>query len=118
MSGTLWGGQLQLATPSENHPGNENSVAERVGPIATGNDKQPYFTYEVTLQGSRLPFQRVPGSKPGSNEDLTCIGPVSLKSYSVAKRPPAGVVRKFGKGVPAQLSSSSSEHGSKLRGLS
>ncbi|GBO21647.1 hypothetical protein AVEN_201799-1 [Araneus ventricosus] len=37
--------------PSENHPGNENSVAERVGPIATGNDKLPYFKYEVTLQG-------------------------------------------------------------------
>ncbi|GBM69720.1 hypothetical protein AVEN_16636-1, partial [Araneus ventricosus] len=51
MSGTLWGGQLQLATPSKNHQGNENSVAERVGPIATGNDKLPYFKYEVTLQG-------------------------------------------------------------------
>ncbi|GBN85247.1 hypothetical protein AVEN_166061-1 [Araneus ventricosus] len=37
--------------PSENHPGNENSVAERVGPIATGNDKLPYFKHEVTLQG-------------------------------------------------------------------
>ncbi|GBN16377.1 hypothetical protein AVEN_182637-1, partial [Araneus ventricosus] len=49
MSRTLWGGQLQ--PPSENHPRNENSVAERVGPIATGNDKLPYFTYEVTLRG-------------------------------------------------------------------
>ncbi|GBN98117.1 Transposable element Tcb2 transposase [Araneus ventricosus] len=37
--------------PSENHPGNENSAAERVGPFATGNDKLPYFKYEVTLQG-------------------------------------------------------------------
>ncbi|GBM97580.1 hypothetical protein AVEN_249283-1 [Araneus ventricosus] len=36
--------------PSENHPGNENSIAERVGPIATGNDKLPYFKYEVMLQ--------------------------------------------------------------------
>ncbi|GFW91965.1 hypothetical protein TNCV_2152451 [Trichonephila clavipes] len=34
MSGTLWGGQLQLATPTENHPGIENSVAERVGPVS------------------------------------------------------------------------------------
>ncbi|GBN51080.1 hypothetical protein AVEN_193828-1 [Araneus ventricosus] len=51
MTRTLWGGQSQLATPSENHPGNENSVAERVGPIATGNNKLPYFKYEVTLQG-------------------------------------------------------------------
>ncbi|GBM59726.1 hypothetical protein AVEN_40649-1, partial [Araneus ventricosus] len=37
--------------PSDNHLGNENSVAERGGPIATGNDKLPYFKYEVTLQG-------------------------------------------------------------------
>ncbi|GBN24333.1 hypothetical protein AVEN_33968-1 [Araneus ventricosus] len=51
MSGTICGGQLQLATPSENHPGNENSVAERVEPIVTGNDKLPYFKYEDTLQG-------------------------------------------------------------------
>ncbi|GBO09636.1 hypothetical protein AVEN_250703-1, partial [Araneus ventricosus] len=46
MSGTLWGGQLQLCNsqpPSENHPGNENSVAERVGPLATGNDKSALF---------------------------------------------------------------------------
>ncbi|GBL82593.1 hypothetical protein AVEN_164457-1, partial [Araneus ventricosus] len=40
-----------IATLSENYPGNENSVAEQVGPIATGNDKLPYFKYEVTLQG-------------------------------------------------------------------
>ncbi|GFW86762.1 transposable element Tc1 transposase [Trichonephila clavipes] len=35
MSGTLWRGQLRLETPSQNHPGNENSVAERVGSIST-----------------------------------------------------------------------------------
>ncbi|GBO37254.1 hypothetical protein AVEN_127362-1, partial [Araneus ventricosus] len=28
-----------------------NSVDERLGPIATGNDNLPYFKYEVTLQG-------------------------------------------------------------------
>ncbi|GBM79067.1 hypothetical protein AVEN_86078-1 [Araneus ventricosus] len=32
-----------------------------------------------------------------------------------AKRPPIGVVRKFGDGVPAQVSSSSSDRGPKLR---
>ncbi|GBO03371.1 hypothetical protein AVEN_182259-1 [Araneus ventricosus] len=37
--------------PPDCHPGNEKSVAERVGPIAPGNDKLPYFKYEVTLQG-------------------------------------------------------------------
>ncbi|GBL87373.1 hypothetical protein AVEN_118326-1 [Araneus ventricosus] len=40
------------------------------------------------------------------------------KSYVVAKRSPVGVVRKFGEGVPAQVSSSSSDRGSKLRGPS
>ncbi|GBL91835.1 JmjC domain-containing protein 7 [Araneus ventricosus] len=36
----------------------------------------------------------------------------------VAKRPPVGVVRKFGEGVPAWVSSSSSDCSSKLRGPS
>ncbi|GBM71614.1 hypothetical protein AVEN_259473-1 [Araneus ventricosus] len=47
----VWEGNCNSQPPSENHPGNENSVAERLGPIATGNDKLPYFKYEVTLQG-------------------------------------------------------------------
>ncbi|GBN75015.1 Low-density lipoprotein receptor-related protein 1, partial [Araneus ventricosus] len=33
----------------------------------------------------------------------------------VAKRPPIGVVRKFGEGVRAQVPSPSSDHGSKLQ---
>ncbi|GBM94317.1 hypothetical protein AVEN_100527-1 [Araneus ventricosus] len=36
----------------------------------------------------------------------------------IAKSPPAGVVRKLGDDVPAQVSSSSPNLGSKLRGLS
>ncbi|GBM37110.1 hypothetical protein AVEN_103213-1 [Araneus ventricosus] len=36
-------------------------------------------------------------------------------TYGV-KCPPAGVMRKFGEGMPAQVSSSSSDRGSKLRG--
>ncbi|GBO04623.1 hypothetical protein AVEN_172398-1 [Araneus ventricosus] len=40
------------------------------------------------------------------------------KSYVVAKRPPVGGVRKLGEGVRAQVSSSSSDLGSKLRGPS
>ncbi|GBN06566.1 hypothetical protein AVEN_9294-1 [Araneus ventricosus] len=36
------------------------------------------------------------------------------KSYVVDKRPSFGVVRKFEEGVPAQVSSSSSDRGSKL----
>ncbi|GBO16526.1 hypothetical protein AVEN_70928-1 [Araneus ventricosus] len=45
-------------------------------------------------------------------------GPLHAKSYVVAIRPPAAVVRKFGEGAPAQASSSSSDRGSKLRGSS
>ncbi|GBM56675.1 hypothetical protein AVEN_154225-1 [Araneus ventricosus] len=45
-------------------------------------------------------------------------GLLHAKSYVVVKRPPVGVARKFGEGVPAQVSSSSSDRGSKLRGPS
>ncbi|GBO19210.1 hypothetical protein AVEN_188926-1 [Araneus ventricosus] len=43
---------------------------------------------------------------------------VQAKSYVVAKCPPVDVAWKFGEVVPAQVSSSSSDHGSKLRGPS
>ncbi|GBO27899.1 hypothetical protein AVEN_39861-1 [Araneus ventricosus] len=43
------------------------------------------------------------------------MGLLHAKSYVVSKRPPADVARKCGEGVPAQLSSSSSDRGSKLR---
>ncbi|GBM83336.1 hypothetical protein AVEN_101099-1 [Araneus ventricosus] len=42
-------------------------------------------------------------------------GLLHAKSYAVAKRPPVGVVRKFGDGVRAHVLSSSSDRGSKLR---
>ncbi|GBN45664.1 hypothetical protein AVEN_147908-1, partial [Araneus ventricosus] len=45
-------------------------------------------------------------------------GLLHAKSYVVAKRPSVGVARKFGEGVPAQVSSSSSDRSSKLRGPS
>ncbi|GBM26536.1 hypothetical protein AVEN_245261-1 [Araneus ventricosus] len=45
-------------------------------------------------------------------------GLLHTKSYVLAKHPPVGVARKFGEGVPAQVSSSSSDRGSKLRGPS
>ncbi|GBN49238.1 hypothetical protein AVEN_216372-1 [Araneus ventricosus] len=67
---------------------------------------------------SRLWGRRVPGSKPDSTEDSPCMGPVHAESYVVAKRPPVGVVRKFGEGVRAQVSSSSSDCDSKSRGPS
>ncbi|GBL97333.1 hypothetical protein AVEN_170458-1 [Araneus ventricosus] len=54
---------------------------------------------------SQLRDRRALGSKPYSTEDPLCILPV-------------GVAWKFGDGVPAQASSSSSDRGSKLRGPS
>ncbi|GBN78014.1 hypothetical protein AVEN_199053-1 [Araneus ventricosus] len=45
-------------------------------------------------------------------------GLLHVKSYVVAKGPSFGVEWKFGEGVPAQASSSSSDCGSKLRGPS
>ncbi|GBM71092.1 hypothetical protein AVEN_146306-2-1, partial [Araneus ventricosus] len=45
-------------------------------------------------------------------------GLLHVKSYVVAKRLPVGVARKFGEEVPAQVSSSSSDRRSELRGPS
>ncbi|GBL81884.1 hypothetical protein AVEN_50484-1 [Araneus ventricosus] len=45
-------------------------------------------------------------------------GLLHAKSYAVAKRPSFGVAWKSGEGVPGHVSSSSSDRGSKLRGLS
>ncbi|GBM92588.1 hypothetical protein AVEN_176144-1 [Araneus ventricosus] len=53
-----------------------------------------------------------------ASSDPPCMGPVVRKSYLEAKRPPASVERKFGEGVPAQVSSSSSDRDSELRGQS
>ncbi|GBM85648.1 hypothetical protein AVEN_150176-1 [Araneus ventricosus] len=63
--------------------------------------------------------RRVPGSRPDSNEDPTCMWACCTLSHAQAiKRLPSGVVLKFGVGVPVQVSFSSSDGGSKLRGLS
>ncbi|GFX03923.1 transposable element Tc1 transposase [Trichonephila clavipes] len=45
---TLWGGQLQLTIPSESHPGNENSVAERVDRLP-----QELINYLISSMTSR-----------------------------------------------------------------
>ncbi|GBO12034.1 hypothetical protein AVEN_241308-1 [Araneus ventricosus] len=79
------------------------------------------FKAEIQMPGfgglvarSRLWGRRAPGSKPDSTEDPPCMGPLlHAKSYVVAKRPPVGVACKFGEGMPAQVSSSSSKRGSK-----
>ncbi|GBM86325.1 hypothetical protein AVEN_17872-1 [Araneus ventricosus] len=55
------------------------------------------------------------------HEDPLHVAPVHAKSDARApwiNHPPLGVVRKFGVGVRAQISSSSSDHDSKLRGPS
>ncbi|GBN83619.1 hypothetical protein AVEN_272750-1 [Araneus ventricosus] len=62
---------------------------------------------------SRLLGWRVLSSKSYFTEDPSCMDLFYFKSYIVAKRPPNGVVRKFGEGVPAHVSSSLSDFGSK-----
>ncbi|GBM02193.1 hypothetical protein AVEN_190610-1 [Araneus ventricosus] len=62
--------------------------------------------------------RRVPGSRPDSLKIRRVWGLLHAKSSVVVKRPPVGVAWKFGEGVPAQVSSSSSDRGSKLRGPS
>ncbi|GFU96953.1 DDE_3 domain-containing protein [Trichonephila clavipes] len=44
-------GNCNSEPPSENHPENENSVAERVGPCHTRTDKLPCFKYDIPLRG-------------------------------------------------------------------
>ncbi|GBM74519.1 hypothetical protein AVEN_58393-1 [Araneus ventricosus] len=57
------------------------------------------------------------GSKPDSTEDLPCMGPVASQIMPSGQMSSVAVARKFGEGVPAQVSSSSSDR-AKLRGLS
>ncbi|GBM80282.1 hypothetical protein AVEN_114741-1 [Araneus ventricosus] len=72
------------------------------------------------------PSGKVPVSEPGKSQVRNPIplkirrvsGLLQAKSYLGVKRPPSGVVRKLVEGVPAQVSSSSSDRGSKLRGPS
>ncbi|GBN09558.1 hypothetical protein AVEN_213317-1, partial [Araneus ventricosus] len=53
---------------------------------------------------SRPRGRRVRGSKPDSTEELPCKG-VLVHAKSVgAKCPSVGEVRKFGEGVPSQVS--------------
>ncbi|GBL90220.1 hypothetical protein AVEN_130335-1 [Araneus ventricosus] len=53
----------------------------------------------------RTLLRRVSGSKPNSTDSRSVWRLLHAKSYVLAKRPPVGVVRKFGEGVPAQMSS-------------
>ncbi|GBN44597.1 hypothetical protein AVEN_190989-1 [Araneus ventricosus] len=85
--------------------------------------KQPPAKFQVSSPTGLGDFAMItqtgiPGSKPDSAEDRHVWGLLHVKSYVVAKRLPVGVAWKFGKGVPAQVSSSSSDRGSKLRGPS
>ncbi|GBM35266.1 hypothetical protein AVEN_45532-1 [Araneus ventricosus] len=76
--------------------------------------------------GPRWPSGKVPtGGSQARNRIPPKIRrawrPPHAKSYAVTKRsppPPAGAARKLGEGVPAQVSSSSFDRGSKLRGPS
>ncbi|GBL95052.1 hypothetical protein AVEN_188802-1 [Araneus ventricosus] len=68
----------------------------------------------------RWPSGKAPTSGPEGRKFLYDIrlvwGLLHAKSYVVAKRPSVGVAQKFGEGVPAQVSSSSSDRGWNLQG--
>ncbi|GFW40837.1 hypothetical protein TNCV_4368851 [Trichonephila clavipes] len=55
--------------------------------------------------------------EPSTTKDPPCKAAMLVKSVEL-KRPPVGVVWKLGEAVPAQVSSTSIDHGSKLRGPS
>ncbi|GBN36336.1 hypothetical protein AVEN_121257-1 [Araneus ventricosus] len=65
--------------------------------------------------GYRLWGRRVTDSRPNFNEDPPLL---HAKSYVMAKRPLVDVTWKFGEGVPARVSFSSSDRGSKSGGES
>ncbi|GBM72443.1 hypothetical protein AVEN_206314-1 [Araneus ventricosus] len=54
--------------------------------------------------------RNVLGSTPDSIKEPPCMGPVAFQIMRSGQSPP---VRNFGEGAPAQVSSSSSAHGSK-----
>ncbi|GBO18871.1 hypothetical protein AVEN_164753-1 [Araneus ventricosus] len=64
----------------------------------------------------RLRDRRVPGSKPDSTKDPPCMWTRCMCNHTYGvKSPPADAMRKFGEGAPAQVSSSSSDCGSKYK---
>ncbi|GBM75329.1 hypothetical protein AVEN_144155-1 [Araneus ventricosus] len=65
---------------------------------------------------SRLRDRRASCSNPDSTEDPQSIRACGTLNH--AARPPVGVVRMFEKGILAQVTSSSSDRGSELRGPS
>ncbi|GBN30483.1 hypothetical protein AVEN_139612-1 [Araneus ventricosus] len=62
---------------------------------------------------SRLWGRRVPGSNPILPKIRPVWGLLHAESYVMVKHPPVGGAWKFGEGMPAQVSSSSCDHGSK-----
>ncbi|GBO27104.1 hypothetical protein AVEN_12964-1 [Araneus ventricosus] len=69
------------------------------------------YLFSVSFQTELRP--RWPCSRSDSNKDPSCNGPVTHQITYGTKRPPAGMVRKFGEGVPAQVLSLSPANGSK-----
>ncbi|GBL86385.1 hypothetical protein AVEN_164555-1 [Araneus ventricosus] len=60
--------------------------------------------------------RKFPGSKPNSTENPPCMWACCMLNHKQrTTRPPAGVVRNLGQGVPAQASSSSYESVLKLQ---
>ncbi|GBM40763.1 hypothetical protein AVEN_157905-1 [Araneus ventricosus] len=76
----------------------------------------------VAISNTLTPWLQWPGGKvltsgPDPTEEPTC-NRACCTLKCMAKCTPAGVVRKLGEGMPAQVSSPSSDRGLKLRGQS
>ncbi|GBL88311.1 hypothetical protein AVEN_102986-1 [Araneus ventricosus] len=92
----------------------------------SGSEKKNHFWNHVRLLTHSLPLFRGRGGKVSTSgpegsrfqtrfHRITAAeaGLVHVKSAG-AKCPPAGVVRKFGEGMPAQMTSSSPDHAIKI----
>ncbi|GBN72886.1 hypothetical protein AVEN_115687-1 [Araneus ventricosus] len=72
--------------------------------VATSGGRVLYFMcingYDGLALRSQLQGWRVPGSEPDLTENPLCIWAwCTLNLTSSVKRPPTGVVRKFGEGI-------------------
>ncbi|GBM92980.1 hypothetical protein AVEN_190073-1 [Araneus ventricosus] len=81
-------------------------VCPYLAALSTRSERPRWPRGKVSTVGSQAP-------NPIPPKIRHAWGLLHAKSYVVAKRPPVGVAWKFGEGVPAQVSSLSSDRGSK-----
>ncbi|GFS81843.1 hypothetical protein TNCV_1544711 [Trichonephila clavipes] len=94
---TLWGGQLQHATPSENHPENDSIVAERVGPIAVQELKNwPILSMASRIETCIAYKKNMPKLRREKETIITKMGKNSAFVAWDYSKQPSSHTRKFG----------------------